>query len=64
VSYKKVFILDPLPLVNDYARREDVSEQLKIAHLITDVYESLPFPFIHVPVLSPEERVDFILKNL
>lgn len=64
VAYKKVFILKSLPLVNDYARREDEAAQKKIAELITEVYESLPFPVIHVPVLAPEERSNFILKNL
>lgn len=63
-AYKKIFILDPLPIVNDYARLEDGEAQRKIHSLITAVYESLPFPVIHVPVLPPEERVDFILKNL
>jgi predicted ATPase len=63
-SYKKVFILESLPLVNDYARREDEAAQKKIAELIAEVYESLPFPLINVPALPPEERVDFILKNL
>jgi predicted ATPase len=63
-SYKKIFILDFLPLVNDYARREDAAGQKKIHELITEVYESLPFPVIHVPVLPPEERVNFILKNI
>lgn len=64
VSYKKIFILDYLPLVEDYARREDAAAQKKIHRLITDVYESLPFPVVHVPVLLPEERVEFILNNL
>lgn len=64
VSYKKIFILDPLPLKNDYARNEDEPAQKKIHELITEVYESLPFPVIHVPVLPSEQRVDFILKNL
>jgi predicted ATPase len=64
VAYKKIFILDFLPLVNDYARLEDKEAQRKIHSLITAVYESLPFPVVHVPVLPPEERVDFILKNL
>ena len=59
-SYKKVFILESLPLVNDYARREDEVDQKKIAKLINEVYESLPFPVIHVPALPSEERVDFI----
>lgn len=64
VSYKKVFIMDPLPLVNDYARTEDETAQKKIHGLLIDVYQSLPFPIINVPVLQPEKRVDFILKNL
>lgn len=64
VFYKKVFILDCLPLVQDYARTEDEEAQKKIHSLLTKVYESLPFPLIHVPVLSPEQRVSFILDNL
>lgn len=63
-SYKKVFIMDSLPLVNDYARLENPDDQRKIHDLITEVYESFPFPIIHVPVLPIEERVDFILKHL
>lgn len=63
-SYKKVFILDPLPLANDYARTEDESAQKRIHELLVDVYESLPFPVVRVPVLPPEERVDFILKRV
>lgn len=62
--YKKVFILDPLPLVNDYARTEDVIAQKRIHQLIIEVYNSLPFSILHVPVLTVEERVNFILKNL
>ena len=64
VSYKKIFILDYLPLVEDYARHEDRAAQKKIHQMITDVYESLPFPVIHVPVRPAKERVDFILQNL
>ena len=63
-SYKKVFILDPLPLQRDYARTEDSADQKRIHELLTEVYQSLSFPVILVPVLPPEERVDFILKNL
>jgi predicted ATPase len=63
-SYKKVFVLDILPLVNDYARREDEAAQRRIHALLIEVYKSLGFPIVHVPVLPPPERVDFILKNL
>jgi len=63
-SYKKIFILDPLPLINDYARTEDEEAQKKIHNLIVEVYDSLPAPIVHVPLLPPNERVDFILKHL
>lgn len=64
VFYKKIFILDPLPLVHDYARTEDDTQQHRIQALLNEVYHQLPFPVVHVPVLPPEERVDFILNNL
>ncbi len=63
-SYKKVFIMDPLPLTRDYARTEDEEAQKRIHELLVEVYESLPFPVLQVPVFLPEERVDYILKNL
>jgi len=64
VFYKKIFILDCLPLERDYARNEDELAQKKIHVFLVEVYESLGFPIVQVPVLPPEERVDFILKNL
>jgi predicted ATPase len=64
ISYKKIFILDFLPLVKDYARTEDVAAQKRIHALITEVYESLSFPVLHVPVMEAEARADFILNNL
>ena len=64
VFYKKVFVLDSLPIKKDYARTEDSTAQERIHDLLIEVYESLNFPVVRVPVLSPEERVDYILKNL
>ena len=64
VSYKKIFILDRLPFVKDYARTEDEAAQKKIHALLVEVYAELGFPIIQVPVPAPKERVDFILKNL
>jgi predicted ATPase len=63
-SYKKVFILDTLPLVRDSVRTEDEIAQKKIHGLLIETYESLSLPIVQVPVLPPEERVDFILQNL
>ena len=62
--YKKIFILDLLPLVQDYARQEDENDQKKIHSLLIEVYTSLGYPVIHVPALLPDERVNFILKHI
>jgi predicted ATPase len=63
-SYRKVFILDLLPLANDYARTEDAAAQKKIHALLIKVYRELGFPIEIVPVLPPEERADYILARL
>ncbi len=62
--YKKVYILDPLPLVKDYARIEDEAAQKAIHNLLTEVYESMQSPVVHVAVMEVEERMKFIIKNL
>lgn len=64
VSYRKIFVLDSLPIKMDYARNEDSAAQKIIHDLLIEVYQSLHFPVVRVPVLPPEERVEFILKNL
>jgi predicted ATPase len=63
-SYKKVFVLEPLPLVQDYARTEDEASQKKIQELLIEVYSSLHFPLVRVPLLPVEARVEFILNSL
>jgi predicted ATPase len=62
--YRKIFILDVLPLVPDYARSEDETAQKRIHELLIEVYTSLAIPVVHVPVLPPAERADYILRNL
>ena len=57
-------MLDRLQLVKDYARLENEQDQIRIHDLICDVYRELRFPMLHVPVLKPDERVDYILQNL
>lgn len=64
VSYRKTFILDLLSLVPDYARTEDGEAQRRIHDLLTEVYRELPSPVVSVPVLSPADRVAFILERL
>lgn len=63
-SYKRIFILDLLPLVQDYARREDEAEQRRLHSLLINAYEELGFDIVHVPVMPPEQRVQYILNHL
>ena len=62
--YKKIFIMDLLPLCEDYARTEDLAAQKEIHQLIIDTYKKRSEPIVMVPVLPPKERVQFILDNL
>lgn len=64
VAYRKVFLLDLLPLAPDYARTEDTAAQRRIHDLIREVYESLQIPLERVPVLPAETRADFVLARL
>jgi predicted ATPase len=64
VSYRKVFLLDLLPLVSDYARTEDSAAQKRIHELLGAVYEELGQTVETVPALPPEDRVDYILAHL
>ncbi len=63
-SYRKVFLLDLLPLVSDYARTENRAAQHKIHGLLREAYEELGNVVETVPVLPAEDRVDYILKSL
>lgn len=63
-SYKKIFLLDPVIEVRDYARVESSSQRDQIDKLLLEAYRSLPFPIVTVPTLSPLDRVTFIIENL
>jgi predicted ATPase len=62
--YKKIYIMDLLPLCEDYARTEDVDAQKALHQLIIDTYKERSEPIVMVPVLPPKERVKFILDDL
>lgn len=62
--YKKIFIMELLPLDKDYARTEDVEAQKALHQSIIDTYSNRSEPVVMVPVLPPKERVKFILDNL
>jgi predicted ATPase len=62
--YRAVFVLDLLPPATDYARTEDRAAQIEIHRLLTEVYSELGYRPQAVPLLPPEERVDFVLAAL
>jgi predicted ATPase len=63
--YASVFILDPLPFQPDDQRVEDVAA---IAGYLdewhTRDYSALGYDVVRVPVLSPQERLAFVLERL
>jgi predicted ATPase len=62
--YRRVFLLDLLPLATDSVRNENEAMQCEIHQFITETYTALPFPLVRVPVLPPQARVDFILSHM
>ena len=62
--YRKVFLLDCLPVKVDWNRHEDAQVQQEIHDAIRAIYLELGFDLIDVPALSAEERVEFILEHL
>lgn len=63
-GYKKIFIMDLLPLDIDYARTEDVKAQQDLHNLIIEIYSARNVPIVMVPVLPIKDRADFILEHL
>lgn len=62
--YRKVFLLECLPVKLDWNRHEDAQVQQEIHDVIRETYLELGFDLVDVPALSPEERVEFILERL
>lgn len=63
--YAKVFLLERLPgYITDESRVEDLQGAKDIHAEILKVYSDFGYEVVHVPILEPEARVDFILKHL
>jgi len=62
--YSGVFLIDPVPFQNDSVRWES-KEQARVIHdEIERAYRELNYSIVKVPVLSPKERAEFIVKSL
>ena len=62
--YASVFILDLLPLELDGARIEDETFTVLFDEWLVRDYSALGYRVVRVPVLSPQERVEFVLESL
>jgi predicted ATPase len=62
--YASVFILDPLPLELDGARIEDDAYTVLLDEALDRDYSALGYRVMRVPVLSPQERLEFVLARL
>lgn len=63
-QYRKIFLLQRLPIYKDYARTEDEIFVEKLQEVIEKVYQDLGYKVILVPVMSVEKRAQFILKKI
>jgi predicted ATPase len=63
-SYKKIFFFEQIPFMKDVVRIENPAEAERISFLLKKLYTSLAFPFITVPPLPIEQRLQFVLQNL
>jgi predicted ATPase len=62
--YASVFILDQLPLQLDGARIEDDAYTTLLDEALVRDYSALGYRVVRVPVLSPQERLEFVLEKL
>jgi predicted ATPase len=62
--YASVFILDPLPFQENGARNGDAPIVAYLDEWLARDYSSLGYRVLRVPLLSPEERLAFVLERL
>jgi predicted ATPase len=62
--YASVFVVDPLPFQLDGVRIEDDAFTVVLDESLARDYGSLGYHIVRVPVLSPQERLEFVLERL
>lgn len=63
-SYKKVFVFERLPLVNEDFRPEPEEEIAAMDRYNLEAYEKLGHNIVKVPVMAIEDRLNFVLAHL
>jgi len=62
--YASVFMLDPLPFEEDGARDQDAHLAGYLGEWHARDYSALGYHVVRVPVLSPQERLAFVIERL
>jgi predicted ATPase len=62
--YRKIFMLEQLPIEKDYARVEDTETINKIQILLRKAYSDLGYEIIDIPAMTVEKRLKMILSNI
>ncbi len=63
--YDHIFLLDSLGIyVEDGVRSKDLEDAEQLQLLVEEAYKEFGYAIVRVPVLTPEERVDFILARI
>lgn len=60
--YRKVFLLNPLPFVSDYARTEDAKTAHKLNRLLREAYEQVGYKVIPVSRMSPVPQLSIVRR--
>ena len=64
VRYQNVFLFERLRFLTDPVRSENEKTARRLGRLIEESYQSLGYDLIQVPLLSVEERTEFVLERL
>jgi predicted ATPase len=62
--YRRIFCLEPLVFVKDYARIESAETMMQLHNFFQEVYLYLGYEVILVPPIPTEDRVHFILDRM
>jgi predicted ATPase len=62
--YDTVFYLDALEYKSDRQRNEGKEVASRVGRKILETYRKFGYRVVIVPIMSEEERVDFIVKNI
>jgi predicted ATPase len=62
--YASIFVLDPLPIEQDCLRIEEEATAALLDEWLTRDYGALGYGIVRVPVLSPKDRLAYVLERL